>query len=54
MLGKGLSARQLQEIREGHMGPVELLEWDRYPDSLIDVLAGLLRARVHERAGVAV
>jgi len=54
MLGRGLSARQLQEVCEGHTGPVRLLEWDRDPDSLIDVLDDLLRARVPPRAGVAV
>lgn len=54
MLGRGLSARQLQEIREGRTGPVKLLEWDRDPDSLINVLDDLLGARVPPRAGVAV
>jgi hypothetical protein len=52
MLGKRLSTRQLQEICEGHTGPVELLEWDRDADSLIKVLGGLLRDRAPQRSGV--
>jgi hypothetical protein len=54
MLGKGLSAPQLQEISEGHVGLVELLEWDRNDDELIRVLKGLLRARMPQRPEVTV
>jgi hypothetical protein len=54
MLGRGLSARQLREISEGHTGPVELLEWDRNSDELIKVLRGLLRAQAPERPEVLV
>jgi hypothetical protein len=43
MLGEGLSPRERQEISDGRLGPVELLEWDKYSGSLIPVLRDLLR-----------
>jgi hypothetical protein len=52
MLGEGLTARQLEQIRDGHGAPVELLLWDSEAKSLIGVLNNLLGARTLRRSEV--
>jgi hypothetical protein len=49
MLGERLTPRELEQMCDGHMGPVELLEWDRDGDSLIRELSGLLGIRTSRR-----
>lgn len=46
MLGEGLTARELQQLRDGHDAAVEVLEWDRDADALIMILRDLLETSV--------
>jgi hypothetical protein len=54
MLGEGLTARQLGQIRDGHAAPVELLLWDSDAKSFISALNNLLGARTFRRSEVPV
>jgi hypothetical protein len=42
MLGEGLGPRELDRIKDGRPGPVEILLWDKDSGSLIEVLRHLL------------
>jgi hypothetical protein len=49
MLGQGLAPRELEQMCDGHMGAVQVLEWDRDADLLIRELSGVLGIRTTRR-----